>query len=386
MISGLSLLLLSLLVSPHQTTAPAQNSSRNQSKSIHAAQKPRSFEEIAQAANQARDADRDDDAIKLYQEGLKLRPDWKEGLWYLSTLLYQKERYSESRDLLRRFVALEPTAGPGWALLGMSEYQTREYSRALDHLKHAMRQGWEGRKELAQSVFYFTAVLLTRFEQYDDSMTLLFSVAKSEEQPNPDLLVEPLGLAALRLPLLPSEVPPDRLELVRMAGQGSLAMESDHADETEKVFSEMVARYPNDPGVHFLYGVFLMGVRPEDGIREMRREVEISPSHVGARLRIAEEYLKEQRFDVGLQLAEEATNLEPANAQAHLVFGELLVGKGDAAKGLLELETARKESPDSVRTHWDLLRAYASAGRKEDANREKEEIEKLNRPDSPKQP
>lgn len=386
MISGLPLLFLSLLVSPHQATAPARNSSASPSKSVRTAQKPRTFDQIAQAANQARDGDRDDDAIKLYQEGLKMRSDWKEGLWYLSTLLYQKDRFAESRDLLRRFVALEPTAGPGWALLGMSEYQTREYSRSLDHLKHAMRQGWEGRKELAQSVFYFTAVLLTRFEQYDDSMTLLFSVAKSGEQPNPDLLVEPLGLAALRLPLLPSEIPPDRLEMVRLAGQGSLAIESDHADETEKVFSEMVARYPNDPGVHFLYGVFLMGVRPEDGIHEMRREIEISPSHVGARLRIAEEYIKEQKFEEGLQLAEEATKLEPDNAQAHLVLGELLIGKGDTAKGLVELETARKESPDSVRTHWDLLRAYTSAGRKEDANREKEEIEKLNRPDSPKQP
>ncbi len=386
MIYGLPLLVLSFLVSPHQAATPAQNSSGSQSESTHATLKPKSFEEIAKAANQAREADRDDDAIDLYQQGLQLRPEWKEGLWYLSTLLYQKERYSESRDSLRRFVALEPTAGPGWALLGMSEYQTREYSRALDHLKHAMRQGWEGRKELAQSVFYFTSVLLTRFEQYDDSMSLLFSVAKSGDQPKPDLLVEPLGLAALRLPLLPSEIPPDRREMVRLAGQGSLAIESGHADETEKMFSEMVARYPNDPGVHFLYGVFLMGVRPDDGIREMRRELEISPSHVGARLRIAEEYIKEQKFGEGLQLAQEAIKLVPDNAQAHMVLGETLVGMGETTKGVEELETARKQSPDSVRTHWDLLRAYTSAGRKEDAKREKEEIEKLNRPESPKEP
>jgi hypothetical protein len=33
-----------------------------------------------------------------------------------------------------------------------------------------------------------------------------------------------------------------------------------------------------------------------------------------------------------------------------------------------------------------LLQAYSSAGRKEDAKREKEEIEKLNRPESPKEP
>ena len=384
MISGISLFVLSLLVSPHQAASPGQNSAGRQSNSTHAAQKTKGFDEVANAAEQAREADRDDDAIRLYQEALKLRPGWQEGLWYLGTLLYQKERFAESRDLLRQFVAIEPKAGPGWALLGMSEYQTHEYSRALDHLKHAMREGWEGRKDLAQSVFYFVSVLLTRFEHYDDSMTLLFAMVKSGEQP--DLIVEPLGLAALRLPLLPPEIPPDRRELIRMAGQGSLSIESHNPAQTERLFGEMVAGYPSEPGVHFLYGAFLLDVRPEDGIREMRRELEISPSHVGARLRLAEEYIKELKFEEALQLAEAAAKLEPSSAQAHMILGETLVGKGDAARGVAELETARKQAPDSVRTHWDLLRAYSSAGRSEDAKREKQEIEKLSRPESQQAP
>jgi len=384
MITGISLLMLALLVSPHQVASPGQNPGSKQSKPAHAGQKTRSFEEVAKAANEAREADRDDDAIKLYQEGLKLRPEWQEGLWYLSTLLYQKERFAEARDLLRRFVTLEPKAGPGWALLGMSEYQTRDYSRALDHLKHAMRNGWEGRKELAQSVFYFVSVLLTRFEQYDDSMTMLFAMMKSGEQP--DLIVEPIGLAALHLPLLPSEVPPDRRELIGMAGQSALSIEHHNQAETERLFGAMVASYPNEPGVHFLYGAYLMDVRPEEGIREMRRELEISPSHVGARLRLAEEYIKEQKFQEALGLAEEAVKLAPETAPAHMVLGEALVGKGEAARGVAELETARNQAPESARTHWDLLRAYTSAGRSADAKREKEEIEKLSRPESQQEP
>jgi hypothetical protein len=35
------------------------------------------------------------------------------------------------------------------------------------------------------------------------------------------------------------------------------------------------------------------------------------------------------------------------------------------------------------RIHWDLLRAYAAAGRKEDADREKQQIEKLYHGNSP---
>jgi hypothetical protein len=62
------------------------------------------------------------------------------------------------------------------------------------------------------------------------------------------------------------------------------------------------------------------------------------------------------------------------------MLGEVLVEKEDLAGGIRELELAEKESPQTVRTKWDLLRAYAAAGRKDDAQREKEEIEKLNAP------
>jgi hypothetical protein len=37
-----------------------------------------------------------------------------------------------------------------------------------------------------------------------------------------------------------------------------------------------------------------------------------------------------------------------------------------------------------TRIHWDLLRAYAAAGRKQDAEIEKQEMEKLYRAQSPR--
>lgn len=346
--------------------------------------KVQSFEQLSLSAEHARIENRDDDAIGLYKQALKLQPAWQEGLWYLGTLLYQKEHFPEARDVLRRFVAEAPKSGPGWAILGMSEYKTREYSRALDHLQRAMSLGVGDRAELANSVFYFVSILRTRFERYDESATLMMALARAGK--GTDLFVEPLGLAALRLPLLPQEIPAERRDLVRLAGEGMLAVEARQSAEAERLYGSIVRLYPDQPGVHFLYGAFLMDVHPEDGIREMKRELEISPSHVGARLRLAEEYIKELKFEEALQLAEEAVKLEPSSAQAHMILGETLVGKGDAARGVAELETARKQAPDSVRTHWDLLRAYSSAGRSEDARREKEEIEKLSRPESQQGP
>ena len=69
------------------------------------------FNQLLQSAESARNENRDDDAIRLFRRALVKQPESEEALWYLGTLLYEKDAYAESRDLLRQFVALAPTPG-----------------------------------------------------------------------------------------------------------------------------------------------------------------------------------------------------------------------------------------------------------------------------------
>jgi len=339
------------------------------------------FVQLSQAAARAREANQDDVAIELYEKALALKPDWQEGLWYLGSLLYEKEQYAGSRDVLRRFVGSTTETGPSWALLGMSEFQTREYARALDHLQRALALGMGDRKEMIQSVSYFVAVLLTRFERYDESLNFMFRLIASGQEK--DLLVEPLGLAALRFPVLPSEIPANRRELVRMAGEAAFTSQTPQYKDANKIFQAMVSAYPDEPGVHFLYGVYLLDSNPEEGSRELKKELEISPSHVPARLRLSAFYLQNQKLDEALALANEALKLDSHYPSARMTLGEVLVAKGDVSAGIKELETARAAQPAVLRVHWDLLRAYTAAGRAEDAKREKEQIEAISHSASP---
>lgn len=342
-----------------------------------------SFQELSQAAKQAREETRDDAAIDLYRQAVKLKPEWDEGLWYLGSLLYEKERYVDACDVLRRFVAQDPQVGYGWAMLGMGEFQMRDYGRALNHLQRSMALGLGDHKKMASSVFYLTATLLTRSEQFDGSMELLFNMVASGEDTAP--LLEPIGLAALRVPFLPGEIPSDRREMVRMAGAAVLALQAQRYGEAEKLFGNMEAAYPDEPGVHFLFGAYLLGVRPEDGIKEMKRELEISPSHVPARIRLAEEYVKRQQFDQGLLFAQAALRIAPKDAPARMVMGEALVANGNLADGIRELEKVRDQVPQLVRVRWDLFRAYTAAGRNAEASREKDEIGRLSQQDPRRQ-
>ena len=334
-----------------------------------------SFDQLVKAAETARDENRVDEAIQLFRRALSKQPESEKALWFLGTLHYEKEQYPEARDVLRQFVTIRPDAGPAWALLGLSEFQLRQYPRALDHLQRAMALGMGDRKELVQAVFYDVAVLLTRAERFDDSMDMLLKMLASG--PPDSALVEPAGLAGLRLPLLPTEIPPDRRELVNSAGQAILAVQTQHYEQAETEFKQLVSKYPNEPGVHFLYGAYLMQLHPNDSVAEFERELQISPSHVLARIRLADHLITQRDFDHALALARQAIKLDPKRASAHMLAGEALLAAGKAGDGLKELETARDDDPSVNRIHWDLLRAYAAAGRKEDAEREKLEIEKL---------
>jgi tetratricopeptide (TPR) repeat protein len=375
MTTRIAILCLALAaLGPMPAVSPGQNGSAGSTAS--------NFEQLSQAAKQARNQNRDDEAIALYQRALKLQPEWDEGLWDAASLLYEKDKFAESRDLLRRFVADQPKAGIGWSLLGLTESQTHEYARALDHLRQGTTLGTSGSQGMARSVSYYSAILLTRFEMYDQSQNLLFQIARSGQAAS--FLIEPLGLATLRMPLLPDEIPSDRRELVRLAGEAAFAVSDQRPDAAEKLFRQMIAIYPNEPGANFLFGAFLMTEHPEEGIKEMKRELEVSPFHVPARVRMAEEYVKEGQLGCALPLAAEAVKLDPQDATTHLAWGDALAAKGNIPAATHELETARDLAPEIMKIHWALYRAYGAAGRSDDAVKEKEAIEKLTKAGSPR--
>lgn len=347
----------------------------------HRTSVPQSLDQLLQSAERAREENRNDEAIQLFRRALVDKPDSEEALWYLGSMLYEKEQFTEACEVLRSFLALRSDAGPGWALLGLSEFQLREYPRALQHLQRAMTAGIGDRKDLMQSVFYDVAILLTRLERYDDSLDMLQRMLASGA---PDrTLVEPAGLAGLRLPYLPAEIPPDQRELVTLAGKAVIALQMQRQEEENTDFERLVTTYPDQPGVHFLRGASLAELHPNEAIAEFERELAISPSHAVARVRLAQQLVTAGEYDRALTLAQQAIQLDPKRASPHMMAGEALIAKGDTADGINELEIARRDDPSIGRVHWDLLRAYAASGRKDDASKEKNEIEKIYHGNSP---
>ena len=86
---------------------------------------PDRFAEVSKQAAQAREQERLDEAERLYREAVRLRPAWREGWWYLGTMLYDQDRYEEARAALRRFTTLDAKVAGGWAFLGLCEFEIK---------------------------------------------------------------------------------------------------------------------------------------------------------------------------------------------------------------------------------------------------------------------
>jgi Flp pilus assembly protein TadD len=139
-------------------------------------------------------------------------------------------------------------------------------------------------------------------------------------------------------------------------------------------FEQALAVNPNDPRVHFQFAVCLLSLGRNDEARSQFEQVRKLAGNVGEESRYVTYYLG--RLDLlsndyasAIQwLASVADNPPSPDTAFHL--GVAYISSGDIAAGTKWLERAAKLQPRDYRVHYRLARAYSSAGRTQDADRE----------------
>lgn len=335
------------------------------------------FNKASKDAAAARDAGRIDESIALYQKAIKLRPSWVEGYWSLGTAFYELDKYADAKDAFARVVRLQPKHGAAFGFKGLCEVQLKDYEVALDDLTHATDLGITEPKDLVEAVAYNTAITMTRLEKYEFALGTLQNFANAgNDSPR---VIEAFGMALLRIPMIPSELPPDRRELVMLAGRGAYYRAARKPAAAKPAFELLVQRYPDVPNVHYAYGVYLLGEDPDRGVEEFKQELKISPDHLPSILQIAFEYLKRSDWESARPWAQKAVDLDPRDFSARRALGQVLLETGSTAESIAQLETGVRLAPDSPSLRFMLARAYQKAGRQADADRERAEFLRLDR-------
>lgn len=334
-----------------------------------------SLDDLASKAAKARDAGRLDEAIALYQQGVERAPDWIEGHWFLGASLYELGQFAQARDAFTRVLHLEPAHAGAFGMRGICAFHLGEHEQALRDLLRARTLGIATTPGVASPVRYHLGILLTRFGDFEVGYAVLSEFA-TQGTASPQV-VQALGLNLLRRPALPGDIADAEAPLVELAGRAAFAMAARQAAAAQQLLEELVQRYPETPHVHYARGVFRLGEAPDLAMADFRRELAISTSHVPARLQLAFEFLRRGEPTLARPYAEEAGRLAPDYFAAHVALGQVHFESNELQKAIAEFELAVTLAPESAQTHFVLSRAYARAGRTEDAERERAEFVRL---------
>jgi tetratricopeptide (TPR) repeat protein len=356
----------------------------------HAAQatgSPDSFEELAARAGKALEADRVEDAVALYGRAVALRPQWSEGWWRLGTLLYDQGKFQQARDAFQHFTGVEKKAGAGFGMLGLCQFQLKLYPAALTALEEGIRLGLGPNREFLRLVLYRDATLNSLLGRPQAALARLTLLMDQNAAAHPgaaaaDLLkdletVDALGIAALRVPKLPGDVSPQKAALVRQAGRAQALFALEDLPAAAREFGQLADSYPQEPGVHYSYGVFLLKTNPSRALAEFQKEMAVSPADADARAQAAFECLRAGDFALGRSYAAEAVKLAPGNFAARVVLARLYLALDNPQQALEQAQVAVKLAPDSPDAHFALSNCYARTNRPEDAERERAVFQRL---------
>jgi len=347
---------LGLALSPWAIPAWAQSTPATQSAAAATADAAE-FARLRDLATSENEAGKTADAIRDYQQALGLQPDWKEGWWNLGMVQYSSGQFAAAKSTFEKVTALAPYLGVGWGILGLSEFETGDYDAALGHLEKGQKLGMQDDDEIARVSEYHLCLLWIRAGEFDRAAALLRTRFGSGTVPDQAKIA--LGLATLRVPLLPQQIDPSREALVLEAGEAAIG-------DDPKAFAALLRAYPTLPWLHLAYCRSLAKVgETREALEQCQAETRISPESPLPWIEVSRIELQQRSLAEALQSARTTVRLFPHDVEAHqmLALAAEACGKTDEAdkeRGLAATLTRPEAQPPAV---WDqdrIVQLYAN--------------------------
>ncbi len=288
---------------------------------------PNNLADLRRQALQEAESGKIEDAIRDFQQALALGPDWKEGWWNLGTLQYGANHFADAKATFNKVVEFAPNLGIAWALLGLSEFEIKGYDAALLHLEKAQSLGMKDDAEIERVSVYHLGLLLIQAGDFERASDLLLATFGSGAMTAQVKIA--LGLATLRVPLLPDQVDPSQEALLLAAGGATAA-----GAKAPNLFAGLLKICPTVPYLHYAYSL----------------ELEKTGSDQQA-----------------LEQVHEETRLSPESELPWVASSRIELRLGDAKQALLSAQTAAKLDARSKAAHQALANAWDAAEKPEQA-------------------
>jgi tetratricopeptide (TPR) repeat protein len=338
---------------------------------------PTEFESLSRSAAAAQQAGNPAAAIPLYEKALQLNPDWNEGRWALSMDYYSSKRFSDAIASLKIWLEQNPNSGTAWAVLGLSEFEMRDYDNALTHLERGDSLGLGASAESVRNAHYHEAILLNRKSEFSRAAKML-SVAAGPGVFEKEITFA-LGMSFLRIPQLPDDLLVARQRLVQRTGEAAVLLGGSKYDLALPKLKDLVRDFPQEPFLHYVYGSALSSLSMfDEAAAQFEAETLISPQSELPLVELALLNLQRHSTNDAVRPAERSVQLADSSAAAHYVLGRVYLELGRNDLAVQQLSRAADLSPGSPEIHFQLARVYARQNLPEKAAAERALFAQLN--------
>lgn len=342
------------------------------------AQVPPDPESTLRRASEFQQAGDSAKAIPLYREYLKTHPSSPGVLSNLGAALAHEGRYSEAIAEYTKSLAIEPGNPQSLANLGLAYYKTGQIPQAREKLQAAL-----GAMPVNQQLKFLVADCDVRLGEYKAAIAILEPLEKTlVDNDTFDYL---LGTALLRDNQIErGGILIDRILRRGDSAQARLLMGTAKLDVRDYLgaredFEKALALNPKLPEAHAYLGLALARVSDvEKATAEFRAELALDPNSFLPTFELGVLAAKEQRNAEARKLFMRGLSLRPGDPGVRYQLATLDLAEGQVEKARIALESIVKQSPDFTAAHVNLATVYYRLKRKEDGDRERAIVRKLN--------
>jgi tetratricopeptide (TPR) repeat protein len=316
-------------------------------------------------------------AETTYRALLALAPGYAEAHANLGAVLMRLDRYEEAVACYEAALRIAPGLGPVRLNLGIAHYRRGEFERAVPAFQRFL--------ETDPSNLQATQLLgLALVELGRDREALPVLAAAEAAAPSEPSVLYGLALASLRL---------ERADVNQLIGRLAAAPGGQAAShllqgqyflktlEFERAVAELqtaAGMKPDLPRLYYSLGLsFVKLGRNKEALAAFEEEARRRPRDFSSLFYLA--YLHETTGNLKLARSklDAALGLEPESAEANALLGKILVKQDKAVEAVKPLEAAVAKNPAEIEHRYLLARVYRQLGRREDADHQFAEIQRL---------
>ncbi len=167
----------------------------------------------------------------------------------------------------------------------------------------------------------------------------------------------------------PHSVPAQKLNAEALEMQGKW-------DEAQTQYQDILAKNPDEPGIHYLLGRLLLSKPQGDETaiqkakQEFEKELQIDPKNAGAEYILGEMAKQAGQCEEAVPYFTRATKLDPTFGDAYMSWGFCLVTLKQWENAIAPLQMATKLEAGNPSAHYNLALAYSRSGKREEAEKE----------------